>query len=79
MQKGRKAQEQPFKDILGTRHSINFRRKRRKLANLGKNLGSFHEKCILMSSSVVKLQASLQQRKKVFYGKLISISPKNEF
>ena len=36
------------------------KKKKRKLAGLGTNLGNFLEKYIWMSSSVVKLQASLQ-------------------
>ena len=44
VQKGRKAQKQSFKDVLGTRRSRN--KKKRKLASLGKNLGNFLEKYI---------------------------------
>ena len=44
VQKGRKAQKQLFKDVLETRRSGNF--KKRKLASLGKNLGNFLEKYI---------------------------------
>ena len=46
MQKGRKAQKHPFKDVLGTWRSRNFKKKKRKLAGLGKNLGNFLEKYI---------------------------------
>ena len=62
VQKGRKAQKQSFQDLLGTRRSRNFKKKekKRKLVSLGKSLGNFLEKYIWMSSSVVKLKASLQ-------------------
>ena len=60
MQKGRKAQKQSYKVVLGAKRSRNFRKKKEKIASLGKNLGNFLEKYILMSSSIVKLQISLQ-------------------
>ena len=60
MQNGRKAQKQSYKVVLGAKRSRNFRKKKEKIASLGKNLGNFLEKYILMSSSIVKLQISLQ-------------------
>ena len=46
MQKGREAQKQSYKVVLGAKRSRNFRKKKEKIASLGKNLGNFLEKYI---------------------------------
>ena len=46
MQKGRKAQKQSYKVVLGAKRSRNFRKKKEKIASLGKNLRNFLEKYI---------------------------------
>ena len=58
VQKGRKAQKQSFKDV--DQGFLEISKEIKKIASLGKNVGNFLEKYIWMSSSVVKLEGSLQ-------------------